>query len=151
MRINWMHLLMWIASGIIFIAFLLGSVGCSGVWHMNKAIDKGVTCGKIDTIRVQKYDTITKTFYYYDSLVIVNDRVVPLTRTEIRYLDRVRHDTLKHNETIIKYITKQEKEKTKQKKSEEKNDTRWVWALALVIIGLLILLFLIDKLKRFIS
>lgn len=117
--------------------------GCSGVWHLNKAIDKGVVCGKIDTIKVQRFDTITNTFYYYDSLTIVNDRVVPLTRTEIRYNERLRRDTIKHKETIIKYLTKSELKKEKQ---ERKTKTA-PWKLVIVILGLVALILFLLRFR----
>ena len=121
--------------------------GCSAQYHLEKFQDKGGVCGKIDTIRVQRFDTITNTFYYYDSLTIVNDRVVPLTRTEIRYMDRVRHDTLNHKETIIKYI---EKEKTKREKNEEKQERKTKtapWKIGIVILALIALIIFLLKFK----
>jgi hypothetical protein len=81
---------------------------------------KGGVCGRIDTIKVQKYDTITNTFYHHDSLVIVNDRVVPKTRTEIRYEYKTHRDTVKLREVIVKGITR-------QKEAENKNP--WVWVI----------------------
>jgi hypothetical protein len=122
---------------------LFGMSGCSVQYHLNKFQDKGGVCGKIDTIRVTKYDTITNTYYHFDSLVVVNDRVVPLTRTEIRYMDRVRHDTLNHKETIIKYV---EKEKTKREKAERKTKTA-PWKLAIVILGLVALILFLLRFK----
>ena len=70
-----------------------------------------------------------------DSLVIVNDRIVPLTRTEIRYRYKIERDTLvRLKERIIK-------EKTKQIKYENKQPWAWV-ALGVII---LILLYVIKS------
>lgn len=103
--------------------------------HLFKAQQLGVVCGKIDTIRVTKFDTITNEYYTMDSLVIVNDRVIPLTRTEIRYRYKIERDTLvRLKETIIK-------EKTKQIKYE--NQQPWAWVFIGVII--LILLYVIKS------
>jgi hypothetical protein len=122
---------------------LFGMSGCSANYHLNKFQDKGGVCGKIDTIRVTKYDTITNTYYHFDSLVVVNDRVVPLTRTEIRYMDRVRHDTLNHKETIIKYLTKAE---IKKEKAERKTKTA-PWKIGIVILALIALIVFLLKFR----
>ena len=121
---------------VIFLA------SCTASYHLQKFQDKGGVCGKIDTIRVTKFDTVTNTYYYSDSLVIVNDRIVPLTRTEIRYNERLRRDTIEHKETIIKYLTKQEIKKEKQERKTKTSP----WKLAIVI---LVLVALILFLLRF--
>ena len=128
---------------IILIFITIGMAGCSASYHLEKFQDKGGVCGKIDTIRVQRFDTITNTFYYYDSLTIVNDRVVPLTRTEIRYNERLRRDTINHKETIIKYLTKAELKKEKQ---ERKTKTA-PWKLVIVILGLVALILFLLKFR----
>ena len=70
-----------------------------------------------------------------DSLVIVNDRIVPLTHTEIRYRYKIERDTLvRLKERIIK-------EKTKQIKYENKQPWAWV-ALGVII---LILIYVIKS------
>jgi hypothetical protein len=134
--------LLFLSIGLLTI-MLFGMSGCSANYHLNKFQDKGGVCGKIDTIRVTKYDTITNTYYHFDSLVVVNDRVVPLTRTEIRYMDRVRHDTLNHKETIIKYV---EKEKTKREKQERKTKTA-PWKIGIVILALIALIVFLLKFR----
>jgi hypothetical protein len=119
----------------IVLLVLLFCSGCSAKWHLNRYQIKGGVCGKIDTIRVTKYDTITNKYYTMDSLVIVNDRIVPLTRTEIRYRYKIERDTLvRLKERIIK-------EKTKQIKYENKQPWAWV-ALGVII---LILLYVIKS------
>jgi hypothetical protein len=100
--------------------------GCSANYHLNKFQNKGGVCGKIDTIRITTWDTVTNSYYFRDSLVIVNDRVVPLTRTEIRYNERLRRDTIRYNTEVIKYVLKQEKEKTKQVKAENKTPWKFI-------------------------
>jgi hypothetical protein len=119
----------------IVLLVLLFCSGCSAKWHLNRYQIKGGVCGKIDTIRVTKYDTITNKYYTMDSLVIVNDRIVPLTHTEIRYRYKIERDTLvRLKERIIK-------EKTKQIKYENKQPWAWV-ALGVII---LILLYVIKS------
>jgi hypothetical protein len=119
----------------IVLLVLLFCSGCSAKWHLNRYQIKGGVCGKIDTIRVTKYDTITNKYYTMDSLVIVNDRIVPLTRTEIRYRYKIERDTLvRLKERIIK-------EKTKQIKYENKQPWAWV-ALGVII---LILIYVIKS------
>lgn len=139
-KFNITEFLLLFLSLALLALMLFGMSGCSGVWHLNKAIDKGVVCGKIDTIKVQRFDTITNTFYYYDSLTIVNDRVVPLTRTEIRYNERLRRDTINHKETIIKYLTKQEKTKAKAENTNALANLLWVFFAVAVVIGVIIYL-----------
>jgi hypothetical protein len=121
-------------SEIVLLVLLFCS-GCSAKWHLNRYQIKGGVCGKIDTIRVTKFDTITNKYYTMDSLVIVNDRIVPLTHTEIRYRYKIERDTLvRLKERIIK-------EKTKQIKYENKQPWAWV-ALGVII---LILLYVIKS------
>lgn len=90
------------------IALILGLIiyGCSTARraerHLVKAQQLGAVCGKIDTIKVLRLDTVTNTYKYFDSLTIVNDRIVPLTNLEIRYKYRITRDTIKQKETIIK-------------------------------------------------
>jgi hypothetical protein len=115
---------------------LLWLTGCSAQHHLNKYQNKGGVCGKIDTIRVTKYDTLTNTFYYHDSIIVVNDRIVPLTRQEVRYQYRVHRDTIRMREVIVREQTKQAKEETKQTRAE--NRSPWIWVI-LAAIGLVAL------------
>jgi hypothetical protein len=123
-------LLMWSMCTLLWLT------SCSAQHHLKRYQSKGGVCGKIDTIRITKFDTLTNTYYYSDSLVIVNDRIVPLTRQEIRYRYKIHYDTLKHKETIVKEITKQAKEETKQVRAE--NRSPWIWVI-LAAIGLVAL------------
>jgi hypothetical protein len=119
---------------IVLLVLLFGS-GCSAKHHLNRYQAKGGVCGKIDTIKVFRFDTINNEYRYFDSLVIVNDRIVPLTRTEIRYRYKIERDTLvRLKERIIK-------EKTKQIKYENKQPWAWV-ALGVII---LILIYVIKS------
>ena len=143
MKLDFREFLLLFLSLALLTLMLFGMSGCSGVWHLNKAIDKGVVCGKIDTIKVQRFDTITNTFYYYDSLTIVNDRVVPLTRTEIRYNERLRRDTINYKETVIKYLTKAELKKEKQERKSKSQP----WRIGIVILALVALIIFLLKFR----
>jgi hypothetical protein len=129
-------LLMWSMCTVLWMT------SCSAQHHLKRYQSKGGVCGKIDTIRVTKFDTLTNTFYYHDSIVVVNDRIVPLTRQEIRYRYKIHYDTLKHKETIVKEVTKQAKEETKQTKAE--NRSPWIWVI-LAAIGLVALVLIKFK------
>jgi hypothetical protein len=118
-------LLIWSTCMVLWLT------SCSAQHHLNKYQAKGGTCGKIDTIKVMRFDTLRNEYRYFDSLVIVNDRVVPLTRQEVRYQYRVHRDTVRMRETIVKEITKQAKEQTKQTKAE--NRSPWIWVIFAVI------------------
>jgi len=129
MKFDFIEIVLLLLSVFLMFVLLFGS-GCSAKWHLNRYQIKGGVCGKIDTIRVTKFDTITNKYYTMDSLVIVNDRIVPLTRTEIRYRYKIERDTLvRLKERIIK-------EKTKQIKYENKQP--WAWVAIGVIILILI-------------
>jgi hypothetical protein len=137
MKINYGKIIaMWVLL-MWSMCTLLWLTSCSAQHHLKRYQSKGGVCGKIDTIRVTKYDTLTNTFYYHDSIIVVNDRIVPLTRQEVRYRYKIHYDTLKHKETIIKEVTKQAKEETKQVKAENRNP--WIWVI-LAAIGLVALI-----------
>lgn len=124
---------------VIWIGFLYG---CSASYHLTKYQKKGGTCGQIDTIQTVHYDTVANTYYFRDSLVIVNDRVVPKTRfqTRIEY---------KYKTKFVHKYFKTEKSKAKQ---QRKVDTQWSKTINLVLwVGLvLIILFILAKIfKRF--
>jgi len=136
MKINYGKIIaMWVLL-IWSMCTLLWLTGCSAKYHLNKYQSKGGVCGKIDTIRVTKFDTLTNTFYYHDSIIVVNDRIVPLTRQEVRYQYRVHRDTIRMREVIVREQTKQAKEETKQVKAE--NRSPWIWVI-LAVIGLVAL------------
>jgi hypothetical protein len=123
-------LLMWSMCTVLWMT------SCSAQHHLKRYQSKGGVCGKIDTIRVTRFDTLTNTFYYHDSIIVVNDRIVPLTRQEVRYQYRVHRDTIRLKETIISEMTKQAKEETKQVRAE--NRSPWIWVI-LAAIGLVAL------------
>jgi hypothetical protein len=134
MKFDFIEIVLLVLSVFLMFVLLFGS-GCSAKWHLNRYQSKGGVCGKIDTIKVFRFDTLNNEYRYFDSLVIVNDRIVPLTRTEIRYRYKIERDTLvKLKERIIK-------EKTKQIKYENKQPWAWV-ALGVII---LILIYVIKS------
>ena len=151
MKIDYGKILAYWFLFIWSILTVLWLTSCSANYHLNKFQNKGGVCAKIDTIRITKFDTITNTYYYHDSLVIVNDRLVPLTRTEVRYNERLRRDTIRYNTQVIKYLTKQEKEKTKQVKAENKTPWKFILGALLGIIGFFAFLLLVNKAKRYIN
>jgi hypothetical protein len=128
-------LFFWLMCAVFWVT------GCSAKHHLNRYQAKGGVCGKIDTIKVFRFDTLTNEYRYFDSLVIVNDRVVPLTRQEIRYQYRVHRDTIRLKELTIKEITKWEKQKTKREKRQP-----WAWVAIGVIF--LILIYVIKSWKH---
>jgi hypothetical protein len=128
-------LFFWLMCAVFWVT------GCSAKHHLNRYQAKGGVCGKIDTIKVMRFDTLTNEYRYFDSLVIVNDRVVPLTRQEIRYQYRVHRDTIRLKELTIKEITKWEKQKTKREKRQP-----WAWVAIGVIF--LILIYVIKSWKH---
>ncbi|MFN7584103.1 MAG: hypothetical protein ACK5P0_01965 [bacterium] len=72
----------------------------------------------VDSFPIIQKDTIIWRYYTKDSLIIVNDRVVPKTIREIRYDESLRRDTLRIKEKEIRYQWK-----------EKRNDDRkaWIW------------------------
>ena len=134
MKFDFIEIVLLVLSVFLMFVLLFGS-GCSAKHHLNRYQAKGGVCGKIDTIKVFRFDTLNNEYRYFDSLVIVNDRIVPLTRTEIRYRYKIERDTLvRLKERIIK-------EKTKQIKYENKQPWAWV-ALGVII---LILIYVIKS------
>ena len=143
MKIDYMKIIAYWMLLLWSLCMLLWLTGCSAQYHLNRYQTKGGVCGRIDTIRVQKFDTITNTYYHHDSLVIVNDRVVPLTRTEIRYNDRIRRDTIRYNKEVVKYLTKYE---TAKIKNDRKTKTA-PWKLIIVILALVALILFLLRFK----
>lgn len=144
MQFDFRHIVAGIVSfflGWVTLALILSLNSCSAKYHLNKFQAKGGVCGKVDTIKVMRYDTLTNEYRYFDSLVIVNDRVVPLTRTEIKYMYKIHRDTIRLKEKEIKYLEKRVKEETKQAKEETKQvraeNNKWLIWLIFGIIGLL--------------
>lgn len=128
--------LAWFFSAVIWMSFF----GCSASYHLNKFQSKGGVCGQVDTLKVVDSipylvnDTIIWRYYYKDSLIINNDRVIPKTRYELRTEYKIHRDTLRLKETIIK----------QEAKTERANDRKmWIW----VIMGamLLVAIYMIKK------
>lgn len=142
-----------ILKGIILLtALILGTItaawllpSCSANYHLNKYQNKGGVCGKIDTIRTVRYDTLTNTFYKFDSLVIVNDRIVPQTRLETRIQYRIHKDTVRLNTETIKYQYKTVKDNNTM---VEKTSFPWGALFALIFIVILAGIYIIHKFKK---
>lgn len=128
-----------ITTGLIYIIS-----GCSAQYHLNKFQNKGGVCGRVDTIRVMKYDTITQKYFYQDSLILVNERVVPLTRQEVRYEYKFKRDTIRLKETEIKYIYKQQKAEKKAEVKKKKAPFRFL-IIVLVLVSTIVLAFKFAK------
>ena len=126
---------------ILLLLIFLSS--CTAQYHLNKYQEKGGICGRIDTIRVTKYDTINHRYYYQDSVFIVNDRVIPQTRQEIRYEYKFNRDTIKLKETEIKYIYKQQKAEIKKEKS--RSTPLNLFLILLIMIAVIIISFKFSK------
>ena len=124
MKFDLRNFLIWLASTIL-IGMLFGYlISCSAQYHLDKYQSKGGKCGKIDTVTVVDSfpiiyrDTIIWRYYTRDSLIMVNDRIVPKTIREIRYDYKLKRDTLRFKEKEIRYQWK-----------EKRNDDRkiWIW------------------------
>lgn len=125
-----------IVIGTLMAAWVLPS--CSAKYHLNKYQNKGGVCGKIDTIRTVRYDTLTNTFYKFDSLVIVNDRIVPQTRLETRIQYKIHKDTVRERIETVKYHYKERKLQNKENTQWSKS-LNWAIILAIVIVVFLVL------------
>lgn len=126
---------------ILLLLIFLSS--CTAQYHLRKYQNKGGICGRIDTIRVTKYDTINHRYYYKDSLILVNDRVIPMTRQEVRYEYKLKRDTIHLKETQIKYLYKQQKAEIKKEKS--KSTPLNLFLILLIMIAVIIISFKFSK------
>jgi len=146
MKINYPQLSAFIFAVVISWMFLFMSVGCSATYHLTKYQNKGGICGQIDTVKVVDsvliYDEIRDTMYFHyfnrDSVYVVNDRVVPKTRLEIRTEYKIHRDTIKLHTTTIK----------EQARVDKSNSRNWL-SLAIFLFGaLLVVYLLIRQLKK---
>ena len=126
---------------ILLLLIFLSS--CTAQYHLRKYQNKGGICGRIDTIRVTSYDTINHRYYYKDSLILVNDRVIPMTRQEVRYEYKLKRDTIHLKETQIKYLYKQQKAEIKKEKS--KSTPLNLFLILLIMIAVIIISFKFSK------
>lgn len=126
---------------ILLLLIFLSS--CTAQYHLRKYQNKGGICGRVDTIRVTKYDTINHRYYYKDSLILVNDRVIPMTRQEVRYEYKLKRDTIHLKETQIKYLYKQQKAEIKKEKS--KSTPLNLFLILLIMIAVIIISFKLSK------
>lgn len=135
MKIDVRLIAVWILFSIIVSAFILGSVGCSATYHLNRYQAKGGVCGKIDSVKVIDSvpylinDTVVYRYFYKDSLYIVNDRVVPKTRYELRTEYKIHRDTIRLKETVVK-------ENTKVEKSEDRKLLVWLAMAFLAVVAI---------------
>lgn len=126
---------------ILLLLIFLSS--CTAQYHLRKYQNKGGICGRVDTIRVTKYDTINHRYYYKDSLILVNDRVIPMTRQEVRYEYKLKRDTIHLKETQIKYLYKQQKAEIKKEKS--KSTPLNLFLILLIMIAVIVISFKFSK------
>jgi hypothetical protein len=126
---------------ILLLLIFLSS--CTAQYHLRKYQNKGGICGRVDTIRVTKYDTINHRYYYKDSLILVNDRVIPMTRQEVRYEYKLKRDTIHLKETQIKYLYKQQKAEIKKEKS--KSTPLNLFLILLIMIAAIVISFKFSK------
>lgn len=130
---------------ILLLLIFLSS--CTAQYHLRKYQNKGGICGRVDTIRVTKYDTINHRYYYKDSLILVNDRVIPMTRQEVRYEYKLKRDTIHLKETQIKYLYKQQKaeQKAEVKKQRAKASPFTLLFILLIVVSVIIISFKFSK------
>ena len=123
---------------IIVLAFILSS--CTATYHLEKFQKKGGVCGKIDTLLVLDSvpyvinDTVIYRYFYRDSLYVVNDRVIPKTRYELRTEYKIHCDTIRLKETIIR-------ENRKIEKAEDRKIYVWLAIAFLAVVAI----YLIEK------
>lgn len=118
---------------IVVLAFILSS--CSATYHLEKFQKKGGVCGKIDTLLVLDSvpyvinDTVIYRYFYRDSLYIVNDRVIPKTRYELRTEYKIHRDTIRLKETLIR-------ENRKIEKAEDRKIYVWLAIAFLAVVAI---------------
>lgn len=135
MKIDYRLVAMWVLLSIILTCAFIGASGCSATYHLNRYQAKGGVCGQVDTVRVLDSvpyvinDTVVYRYFYKDSLYVVNDRVIPKTRYELRTEYKIHRDTIRLKETVIK-------ENTKQQKSEDRRVYVWVAMAFLAVVAI---------------
>lgn len=118
---------------LIVLAFILSS--CSATYHLEKFQKKGGVCGKIDTLLVLDSvpyvinDTVIYRYFYRDSLYVVNDRVIPKTRYELRTEYKIHRDTIRLKETLIR-------ENRKIEKAEDRKIYVWLAIAFLAVVAI---------------
>ena len=146
MKINFPQLSAFVFAIVISWFVLFMTTGCSATYHLTKYQKKGGVCGQIDTVKVIDsvliYDEIRDTMYFHyfnrDSVYVVNDRVVPKTRLEIRTEYKIHRDTIKLHTTTIK----------EQARVDKSNSRNWL-SLAIFLFGALVVVYLlIRQLKK---
>ena len=118
---------------VIVLAFILSS--CSATYHLERFQKKGGVCGKIDTLLVLDSvpyvinDTVIYRYFYRDSLYVVNDRVIPKTRYELRTEYKIHRDTIRLKETLIR-------ENRKIEKAEDRKIYVWLAIAFLAVVAI---------------
>jgi hypothetical protein len=119
---------------------------CSAQYHYKKAIKKGVQIVPThDTITLTKVDSIlinnewVKVVTEFDTIIQYNTVYVPKTR----YQTRIEYKTKKDSLQTIRYVTRQE---TKQ--VAKQSGSRLVWAIAFGLVALIVLVLIINRVKR---
>jgi hypothetical protein len=142
-----------IIKEIKFLALLLASLltlatitSCSAQYHYKKAIKKGVQIVPThDTITLTKVDSIlinnewVKVVTEFDTIIQFNTVYVPKTRFQTRIEYKTKKDSLQ----TIRYVTRQE---TKQ--VAKQSGSRLVWAIAFGLVALIVLVLIINRVKR---
>ena len=146
MKLNFNHLLAFLWACLISILWLIFMTSCSAQHHYNKAIKKGLKVEtNSDTIRLTKIDSIlinnewVKTVTEFDTIIQYNTVYVPKTR----YQTRIEYKTKKDSLQTIRYVTRQE---TKQ--VAKQSGSRLVWAIAFGLVALIVLVLIINRVKR---
>jgi hypothetical protein len=142
-----------IIKEIKFLALLLALLlafamitSCSAQYHYKKAIKKGVQIVPThDTITLTKVDSIlinnewVKVVTEFDTIIEYNTVYVPKTRFQTRIEYKTKKDSLQ----TIRYVTRQE---TKQ--VAKQSGSRLVWAIAFGLVALIVLVLIINRVKR---
>jgi hypothetical protein len=146
MKLNFNHLLAFLWACLLSFILMLYMTSCSASYHYKKAIKKGVQFVPThDTITLTKVDSIlinnewVKTVTEFDTIIQYNTVFVPKTR----FQTRIEYKTKKDSFETIRYVTKQE---TKQ--VAKQSGSRLVWAIAFGLVALIVLVLIINRVKR---
>ena len=146
MKLNFNHLLAFLWACLLSFILMLYMTSCSAQYHYKKAIKKGVQIVPThDTITLTKVDSIlinnewVKVVTEFDTIIQYNTVYVPKTR----YQTRIEYKTKKDSLQTIRYVTRQE---TKQ--VAKQSGSRLVWAIAFGLVALIVLVLIINRVKR---
>ena len=149
MKLNFNHLLAFLWACLLSFILMLYMTSCSAQYHYKKAIKKGVQIVPThDTITLTKVDSIlinnewVKVVTEFDTIIQYNTVYVPKTR----YQTRIEYKTKKDSLQTIRYVTRQE---TKQ--VAKQSGSRLVWAIAFGLVAFIVLVLIINRVKRWIK